>query len=115
MSRCIAKLTGVAIPQHDSELATTAALKLGVPVNLPLVMQDLLSGGVRRPAAEEALALGIRGRLGKAQAQVKPSKFKCHVWAIPPRRRRRRHRPAHAGHPAGSISDVLYWYYPLSR
>jgi len=41
-----------------------------VPVNLPPAMQDLFGGGVRRPVAKEALALGKRSRVGKAQAQV---------------------------------------------
>jgi len=44
-------------------------------------MQDLLGGVVRRPDAKEALALGIQSRVEKAQAQVKPTKFKCHVCA----------------------------------
>jgi len=43
-------------------------------------MQDLF-GGVRRPVAKEALALGKRSRVGKAQAQVKRIKFKCHACA----------------------------------
>jgi len=38
-------------------------------VNLPSAMQDLFGGGVRRPVAKEALALGKRSRVGKAQAQ----------------------------------------------
>ena len=42
-------------------------------------MQDLFGGGVRRPVAKEALALGKRSRVGKAQAQVKPIKFKLLV------------------------------------
>ncbi len=44
-------------------------------------MQDLFGGGVRRPVAKEALALDKRSRVGKAQAQVKPIKFKCHACA----------------------------------
>ena len=44
-------------------------------------MQDLFGGGVPRPVAKEALALGKRSRVGKAQAQEKPIKFKCHACA----------------------------------
>ena len=40
-------------------------------------MQDLFGGGVRRLVAKEAVALGIQSRVGKAQAQAKPIKFKC--------------------------------------
>jgi len=44
-------------------------------------MQDLFGGGVHRPVAKEAVALGTRGRVGKAQPQVKATKFKCHAYA----------------------------------
>jgi len=49
LNSCIARLTGVAIPQHDSGHATTADPLPhwnGVPVNLPPAMQDLFRDGV---------------------------------------------------------------------
>ena len=61
MNRCIAKLTGIAIPQHDSGHATTAALKRGACEPAPSDAGSIR--GVRRPVgsvAKEALALGIR-------------------------------------------------------
>jgi len=78
--RCIAKLTGAAIPKHDSGHATTVALKRGstngVPVPCELApSDDLFGNGVRRLVAAEALALGRRDRVGTAQAQVKAIKL----------------------------------------